>query len=432
MTILATGNPNGMVILDDANNMAGEAYDPRQAMVASTKGMLTPVIKTGDRCNLFRINFAKPSGAFWVHFSVWFPSGYSDQIAYIKLYTTSGSRDSARLYLAGHQQAKMLYGMSQATGTVKITPQKLHAVDVFVDIPNSKATWYLDQEKQDMLSIGMITTDILFDGLSFDMRGAGGEVGEILISEEDTRGLRVQTAEVSSAGAVNEWSGDLSAVQGPAINTDFMSTGGANTSQTYKFDPIDPSVSGMVPKALVQAHSSFAKGDAPFPFVKPLIGNGSEIKEGLFQPLGVFANGKQTIYELNPHTGSRWTVDDMQSFEAGMKNVPEDINVTVAQSGIYYGADGGMGSVTGTTPSGDQLLEVIVLNTGDFKIRSTNNHKWNNANSIHVHGIDEAGVIASHVLTWQVNSYRANADTDWNALFSSNVGKTIRIFVEVL
>lgn len=360
MTILATGNPSGMVIDNFLDNMGGPGKDPRQEMIIVDKAdMLTPSIVSNDETVLdrFHIPFTQTltvADTFWVHFRWSNPSEFATQTAQFKLL---GLRNFY-FRLRGHGRFGYVnnVGDSEISSAISKVGTGYKDVDCFFDVPNGRVDIYVNGALMGSRNV-TFGSDDTFTGISYATTQSSGRMGELCVSTVDTRGYRIQQAKVAGPGAVSQWSGDHQSVSSDQIDARQMSTTGVNSAQTFAIEPLDPLVANMIPEALVFSHSTFALADAEHPFIRHVISDGTSIADDdSLLVLGNHSAGHQLVMEVNPFTAEAWKASTIEQMQVGIRNIGATFKVTNGTDAGEFGFSAGVyGTMEGTWADGSDI-----------------------------------------------------------------------------
>lgn len=145
---------------------------------------------------------------------------------------------------------------------------------------------------------------------------------EIIIADEDTRGMRLQRCEPTSNGANTAWTGVFSDVDETGItDSDLISSASANQIETYGCGDIHSSMSAFAVKAVAVSARARKGGTGPQNLqAATRIGATNYFTSNLSALNTAFA-AVQGIWAVSPATGIAWTQAEVNAAEFGLKSI---------------------------------------------------------------------------------------------------------------
>lgn len=145
------------------------------------------------------------------------------------------------------------------------------------------------------------------------------QFSQVIASDEPTIGARLHTKELS-AGSINEWTGTLADVTGPAHTpTTYLQETTPGDEILFAATNMASVNSGNEIKALVLSQSALAVPGSPVANLRGRVRVGGTTYDGPVKALTPGFAKTQHFFPVNPATGLKWTLAQVNAAEIGME-----------------------------------------------------------------------------------------------------------------
>lgn len=204
-------------------------------------------------------------------------------------------------------------------------------VDIYLSIAPSggQATWYYNGGL-----VGTYTGDTqgyaatsIIDNIRFLTNNNYNDtcaISQVIVADEDTRGMKVATLAPSGAGALSDWTGTFADVDETApSDLDYISTSAANTGELFTMTDLSSTAqNGYEVKAVVQSARASKGLTGPQNLQYYMYSNGTVNPSPNIAGLtNNFATMPQYVWATDPSTGSAWTIPNVNNLQAGFKSI---------------------------------------------------------------------------------------------------------------
>lgn len=430
MSILLTANPASLPVT------AGQAYTSNDirtlAIDASADDTMTnwKFPECSSKPNN-RISFpGVPGGSIWVHARIrrlddsfraafefyGLPSGYS-----------SSSTDYWGFGFTKDQLRFQRNGSVQATETIPGGMPANNSPWFDVDLQVSTGKLYVDGVlMRDYANVVLVPKT----SSRFQFEIVGGEMTEIIVADEDTRGWRLSSY-VPESLVSSEFSGDLANIQTPGLTEPGLSSEAGGTRFVAKM-PVIPAgykVAGQTINTITETNGTPDSPMLAYIHDGNLLGFHTTDSDGenLFNSF---------IHMTKPSDGSVWTVSDLSEREITVLNPVEHFFDTTSISGVGYGTTGSAQFVKGGEWEGGGFIELqhaYSARTLWIFCDADTQRKWGTSDKIHVYYTrrDVSGQsVVNRTLTWDdsTGGYKTNLDqSDFDAISGS--GRQMKLYI---
>ena len=272
----------------------------------------------------------------WVHAAIAFNrAGAGDTNPFIVLIDSATGREVVRVFKNAGLNVCFSYWNGAAyqtvVGSFTVTEEQVYVFDLHLLIADTggEIAVYVDQVLSasfsgDTLHSGFSQIDqVVFASDNTAGGIAGCFLSQVVIADEDTRGMSVRTLEVSGAGATNGWTdGDRTDIdEALTINdADRMTSDTADQVATFALGNHDITGYDVLGVSVVMRGKKAASGPQNMQAAVRVdgtdyfSGNLNEIEADLYGP-------QWNIWTLSPDTSSDWTQAELDALEAGMKSI---------------------------------------------------------------------------------------------------------------
>lgn len=243
-------------------------------------------------------------------------------------------RDAAGLLIAGLRVANsgfvnaVVYGGSTTTSsTTPLANNTSYSIDVqVVRNANTTVRFYINGGL-----FGEITTtaagrgtpsSFVFNGQALSNAGAGAflQFSEIIVADEDTRGMRLREMRPTAFGLFQEWDGQASAVTDTDLATG-VSTATANRRVSFGVSNLENiGVSDVINRVVVQSFAQ--RGETGLTRFNHFFRyRGGAVEDGAPQTLDVLGQRFLEEFPVNPNTAVAWVPEDFRSLQIGVQSL---------------------------------------------------------------------------------------------------------------
>lgn len=146
---------------------------------------------------------------------------------------------------------------------------------------------------------------------------------EMVIADEDCRGMRVATIYPTAAGTTGAWTGAYTDVDETQVNdSDFISSDTADQVSTYTMSDLAAALDAYDVVAFVGATRSLVGVTGPANLQIAVRTGGTDYYSSNLSGMTTsFLNGHNNIWATNPDTASAWTISEIEGLELGVKSI---------------------------------------------------------------------------------------------------------------
>jgi len=179
------------------------------------------------------------------------------------------------------------------------------------------------------VSVGSLTGDTnLFSGSAND-RILFGDMGsgviwmsEVIMADEDTRGMRVATLVPNANGTYTTWTGTYADVdETDNVDNEFISSTTGNELESFGLTDLSSVAAGYDPIAVTIESRGRIGATGPTNFQTLLRTNSTDYLSSNKNPTSTFDAVTQTVYDVNPNTSAEWTISEINALEIGVKSI---------------------------------------------------------------------------------------------------------------
>lgn len=278
------------------------------------------------RSDLTRVQFplSAPTSV-WVHFRVFMPSQV-DNLAdgyWMEFYDQAGNRVAFIEMFDGVSSARTAVSGSTIAGSnVIFASSTLYTLDLHCEITATDVVFSIYNggtlTSQSSQAKSSITSIDRFDFMWFNISrsdAAPVRFSEIIIADEDTRGMRLATLKPNANGAETGWNGDFNDVDVESGSAITSSVAGAR--ETFDLS----AYAGLATTTAVRTVAVKTIGSAPASNpreMKHLLRLGTTNYEGAqFAPQS--NEWKMTAWDTDPSTTAPWDTADLGALQAGVR-----------------------------------------------------------------------------------------------------------------
>ncbi len=205
------------------------------------------------------------------------------------------------------------------------TSNKIFEVDVMIDVTPTDVTveWYVDQvlvnSQMTVTNTGSLEVGGRLELGAVDSTNAGPIPyygSEIIISETDTRGLRLSMLRPDSAGFHTDWSGAYTGLN----DDDYISGMGSSVANDIATFGLDSYGGGEAIAAVMNVSMATKVATGP-QNLQPLLRKGGTDYLGTSQPLTDLPGFIVDSWLTDPSDSNPWTTADLSSLESGFKSL---------------------------------------------------------------------------------------------------------------
>ncbi|AMO44072.1 hypothetical protein vBRpoSV10_13 [Ruegeria phage vB_RpoS-V10] len=215
---------------------------------------------------------------------------------------------------------------SSATGTQSIAEFTAYSIDLHVIVSSTVTVrWYINGAlygEQTVANVGTTTRGVA-RSITFQWTDSADQMymSELIIADEDTRGMRVRELRPKSFGIFQEWDGSISALRDTDLATG-ISTAVADRRVSFGITNIENVQPGDVINRVV-AQTFAQKGETGLSafnhFFRHKNGN---VSDGSDQTLSVLGGFFLEEFTTNPDTAAAWQPEDFSSLQSGVRSRP--------------------------------------------------------------------------------------------------------------
>ena len=278
---------------------------------------------------------------FWLHFRGYAPRPPTSQD---NLMFTVYNENGDRIYDGNLTNAELdidkYQSVGDATGTVMvdnapgIAEDVLHTIDIQFVISTSagEVNYYVDGVLQgtssttdtDDSAVGYPYNVGSVDFHSWDVTTGTNSthVSEIIIADEDTRGMRLVYLSPNGVGFNTGWTGDHTDVDESVLNDlDFIEATGTGQNETFTFSDIAATFDGSTVTAVTVSMRASVNG-SPVGNLQAIARPGVTNNFSANLPgLSASLLPTQAIFATNPDTASAWTISEVEASEFGARSL---------------------------------------------------------------------------------------------------------------
>lgn len=272
--------------------------------------------------------------SIWFHTDVYLGANWTTNNNMIEIRSATYGA-VARLRTSGTQSitAEVFDGASWVSfGTYNTFPyQVVVTLDIYLSLAptGGQAAWYINSGL-----VGTYTGDTqgyasttIIDNVRLWTQYNGNlwtYYSQLIVADEDTRGMKVATLFPNGAGALSDWTGTFADVDETAItDSDYISTNAASTGELFTMSDLSTTAqTGYDVKAVVQSGRASKGLTGPQNLQYYMYSNGTVNPSPNIAGLtNNFATLPQYIWATDPSTGSAWTVANVNNLQAGFKSI---------------------------------------------------------------------------------------------------------------
>jgi hypothetical protein len=209
-----------------------------------------------------------------------------------------------------------------SSGYVTLGLDTPYSIDIQVIVgATTTVRWYINAA---LYGEQTVTTGAGFDvarGMNVSHSASVGEFyfSEIIIADEDTRGMRVRELRPTSFGIFQEWDGSITALRDADLATG-ISTNTADRRVSFGVSNLQFIQPGDVINRVV-AQSYAQKGETGLSKFNHFFRyRDTTTEDGVDQVLSTFGDYYLEEFPLNPQTGLAWDPDDFRSLQTGVRS----------------------------------------------------------------------------------------------------------------
>ncbi|CAH0447869.1 hypothetical protein SM033_00045 [Vibrio phage vB_VpaM_sm033] len=275
------------------------------------------------------------TGSIWIHFR----AGSRDVAARFK---STNNADIAAVLIDGSDGLFKVYQGASLVSTITPTAGAVGSNDPHdwdIQITGNTVRIYRDGVIDGEDTAGWMGTSHPVNTLhGFAARALNGNrMTEIIVSDSDTRGMRLLTVDAESDGALTGFSGSYADISGDQLDPITFASATGASSQTYDYEniPTSAKAAGLVPEAVIIGTVASATSSSTAPFLANIVNDSGSPKE-CATPIGQgpdsHAGSLTTIMHTNPLTGQVWTNTDFDNMQFGVQALESDFEITVGKS----------------------------------------------------------------------------------------------------
>lgn len=147
---------------------------------------------------------------------------------------------------------------------------------------------------------------------------------QVIVADEDTRGMKVSTLAPNGTGALADWTGTFADVDETTINdSDFISASVADAGELFTMTDLSSTAqNGYEVKAVVQSARASKGLTGPQNLQYYMYSNGTvNASPNITGIVNNFATLPQYVWANDPSTGSPWTIANVNNLQAGFKSI---------------------------------------------------------------------------------------------------------------
>lgn len=275
----------------------------------------------------------------WVHFN--FYSQLSSITSYddflFRIRNAAGDEifeanaTNGNVAVAKYTSAGASLGTTVLPSSTGLVAQSLQTIDIQIVISTTVGAirYYVDGVLRG--EVTNVDTDDSGAGFNYDVgfvdfyspTGLTGNNGaffsEIIIADEDTRGMRVAYLNPDGAGANTAWTGDHTDVDEEVLNdSDLITTTSTGQNESFTFSNINAAFSGFTVEAVSVSMRASADG-SPVGNLQAIARPGSTNNfSANLSDVTSSLNATQAIFAQNPDTVAAWSQSEVNASEFGV------------------------------------------------------------------------------------------------------------------
>lgn len=278
-------------------------------------------------------SWATPVSMLWLHFDFYFIDAWTTNRNVLEIRSTTYGV-VARLRVTGTRSiiGEIWDGSAwQSFGaTTTVIPSLLYSIDVMINLnaTTGSAAWYMNSNQIGSYSgdtQGFAATSIMNNVLFAASGNSQTYLSQVIVADEDTRGMKLATLFPTGAGGLSDWTGTFADVdEANYSDSDFISSGTANQGELFTMSDLSTAAqNGYLVKAVVQSARGAIGTSGPQNLQYYMYSNGTVSPSPNISGINNNLNTlPQYIWPQDPSTpGLDWTIANVNNLQTGFKSV---------------------------------------------------------------------------------------------------------------
>lgn len=148
-------------------------------------------------------------------------------------------------------------------------------------------------------------------------------ISEVVIADEDTRGMRVASIYPTGVGSTGAWTGAYTDVdETDADDADYIESGTASQVSTFAMSDLAAALDDMTVEAFIGSARIQTGAGGPQNCQIALRTDSTDYYSSNLTGLTTsFKSAFQNVWETNPDTASEWTIAEIEAIELGLRSI---------------------------------------------------------------------------------------------------------------